>query len=360
MQTGERYKKLLEIAKEGTSEKRRELLHEVTDFFFDSGEKSEIESSMFGELMAKVAFELDTEVRRELAIRFEGGNAPRPLAVRLANEEIDIAAPILRNTTSLTDEDLIGIVSTKGTAYQMAVSKRAIVSEIVSDALVNHGDDSVVKSLLENQGARIGDDTYDKVLVRAENNEELQSPLANRAAIPPDVLQQLYTIVSGPMKNEILQKFNNYSEEEIKAAMEKAQNRVAIINRALPDDFEQKKNLVLKMKMAGTIKPQALPNIWREGDKTLFYLVFAELCKIDYHAAARPFEQKDVDGIAILCRANSFDRPLFVTLAVFVLGQSGMGEAETLGRMYNDVPIDAAQRALRFMQVRSNSMKEAA
>ncbi len=360
MQTGERYQKLLEIAKEGTSEKRRELLHEVTDFFFESGEKSEIESSMFGELMAKVAYELNTEIRRELAIRFGGGNAPRPLAMRLANDEISIAAPIIRNTASLTDEDLVGIVSSKGTAYQMAVSKRAIVSEIVSEALVNHGDDTVVKSLLENQGARIGDDTYDKVLVRAENNEELQAPLAKRDSIPADVLNQLYTIVSGPMKNEILQKFNNYSQEEIQAAMERAQNRVAVINRALPDDFEEKKNLVLKMKTAGTIKPQSLPNIWRDGDKTLFYLVFAELCKIDYHTAAKPFEKKDIDGIALLCRANSFDRPLFVTLAVFVLGQSGMSEAEVLGRMYNDVPIDAAQRALRFMQVKSSAMKVAA
>lgn len=360
MQTGERYKKLLEIAKEGTSEKRRELLHEVTDFFFESGEKSEIESSMFGELMAKVAFELNTEVRRELAIRFEGGNAPRPLALRLAHEEIDIAAPIIRNTVSLTDDDLVGIVATKGSAHQIAVSKRAIVSEIVSEALVSHGDDTVVKSLLENQGARIGIDTYDKVLIRAEVNEELHEPLANRTTIPPDVLQELYTIVSGPMKNEILEKFNNYSEDEIQIAMERAKNRVAIINRVLPDDFEQKKSIVTKMQIAGNLRPQSLPQIWRDGDKTLFYLVFAELCKIDYHAAARPFEKQDVDGIAILCRANGFERALFVTLAVFVMGEDGMGEAEILGRMYNEVPIDAAQRALRFMQVRSNAMREAA
>lgn len=360
MQIGDRYQKLLEIAKEGTSEKRRELLHEVTDFFFDAGEKTEIESTMFGELMAKVAFELDTEVRRELAIRFEGGNAPRALAIRMANDEIDIAAPIIRNTESLTDDDLVGIVSTKGTAYQMAVSKRAIVSEIVSDALVNHGNDYVVKSLLENQGARIGDETYDKVLVRAENNHELQGPLSKRESIPADVLQQLYTIVSGPMKNEILKRFENYSESDISAAMERAKNRVAVINHALPADFEEKKIIVAKMKVAGTIKPQNLPNLWREGDKTMFYLVFAEICKLDYHAAAKAFEKKDIDGIALLCRANGFDRPLFVTLAVFVLGQDGLKDAETLGRMYNDVPMEAASRALRFMQVRSNALNEAA
>lgn len=353
MEIGQRYAKLLDLAREDSSERRRDLLSEVTEMFFENSKTiSASESHMFGELMAKVAFELNTEVRHALSIRFEGGEAPRSLAIALAGDEIEVAAPILRNTLSFTDDDLVDIVAKKGTQYQMAVSQRAIVSEIVSDALVDHGNDDVVKSLLENQGARIGEKTYDKVVVRAEKNEALHAPMIGRQTIPLDTLNQLFSIVAGPMKQEIIEKYSQYSEKQIQEAMEKAKARVGMINHSLPDDFEAKKALVKAQKAQGKLVRQQLPNIWRSGDKTTFYLSFAEISGLDYMAVSRPFEAKDVDSIAIICRANDFERALFVTIAVFVLGQDGMGAAEKLGNMYNSVPQEAAARALRFMQVK--------
>lgn len=353
MEIGERYSKLLDLARENSSERRRDLLGEVTEMFFENNDKiSPMESHLFGELMAKVAFELNNEVRRALSIQFEGGQAPRNLAIALANDEIEVAAPILRNTLSFTDDDLVNIVAQKGTQYQLAVSQRAVVSETVSDALVNHGNDVVVKSLLENQGARIAEATFDKVIARAEINEALQVPILQRKAIPIDVLNQLYNIVSGPMKKEILEKYSQYSEAQIKEAMDRAKATVGIINQALPTDYEAKKAIIATQKAQGKINRHQLPSIWRNNDKTLFFLTFAEIAGLDYYSILKPFEAKDIDSIAILCRANNFERALFVTIAVFVLGQDGMGAAEKLGNMYNEVPVEAAARALRFMQVK--------
>ena len=57
MQVGERYAKLLEVASESSSEKRRVLLNEVTDLFFDSHENhSPLETKLFGDLISKVAY----------------------------------------------------------------------------------------------------------------------------------------------------------------------------------------------------------------------------------------------------------------------------------------------------------------
>ena len=100
----------------------------------------------------------------------------RNLALKLANDDIEVAEPILRNTRSFTDDDLVKIVSEKGTKYQIAVSQRINVSETVSDALVDHGNDDVVKSLLQNQSANISENTFDKVIVRAQENSDLHGP----------------------------------------------------------------------------------------------------------------------------------------------------------------------------------------
>jgi hypothetical protein len=37
-----------------------------------------------------------------------------------------------------------------------------------------------------------------------------------------------------------------------------------------------------------------------------------------------------------------------------------MGQAQILGNMYNDVPPEAAQRALRFLRLRANVSAQAA
>ncbi len=358
MDIGQKYNKLLEIAAEDSSEKRRELLNEVTAMFFANMETSPPElHSVFGDLISKIAFELNTEVRRELAITFDQGYAPRNLALKLANDDIEVAEPILRNTRSFTDDDLVKIVSEKGTKYQIAVSQRINVSETVSDALVDHGNDDVVKSLLQNQSANISENTFDKVIVRAQENSDLHGPIVTRKRVSVDVLNQMFSIVSGPMRQEIIDKYKNFSEAEINAALERAKTRVSVINKALPDDYEEKLAIIKELKAANKIDKNQLPNIWREGDKTLFYLMLAEISGLDYQNIARPFEAKDIDSIAIVCRAKDFPRALFVTLAVFVLGPDGIGAAERLGNMYNDVPPDAASRAIRFMQVK---MKAAA
>jgi hypothetical protein len=56
-----------------------------------------------------------------------------------------------------------------------------------------------------------------------------------------------------------------------------------------------------------------------------------------------------------LCRGANFDRGLFVTLAVGLdKAGDGLARAEEFGALYESVPVQAAQRALRFWKVRTN------
>lgn len=355
MNTGERYAKLLDIARQTDSGRRRELLHEVTDLFFESTEdQSPVETRLFGELMAKVAFELDQEVRKELSNRFEpSGSAPRELARALANDVIEIAAPVLRTARNLTDDDLIAVVRHRGHEHQMVVTQRPVVSEAVSDALVTHGNDTVVASLLSNEGARISYTTFEVVAQRAEANPELHAPVVNRQAVPAHVLNSLFLTVAKPMREEILRRNAALSEAELALAMERAQTRIAMRAGALPADYEAASRQVAAFRSKNALTPPLLPSLWRNGERTAFRIALAELTGLDFSVVDRLVEQQDTDGLAMVCRASGFDRALFVTIAVLILGASGMGAAETLGRMYNDVPPDAAQRAIRFLKVRA-------
>jgi hypothetical protein len=62
----------------------------------------------------------------------------------------------------------------------------------------------------------------------------------------------------------------------------------------------------------------------------------------------------DIDTLALLCRGANFDRALFVTMAIALdSSEKGLGRAEEFGKLYGAVPVQAAQRALRFWKVRA-------
>jgi len=96
---------LLELAKEGSSEKRRELLRQITDVFLaDPPDRSDRESQLFDDIVGAVASDLETQVRVELARKVAASNVPvQRTARRLALDEIDVARPVPEKSKALTE-----------------------------------------------------------------------------------------------------------------------------------------------------------------------------------------------------------------------------------------------------------------
>ncbi len=122
---------------------------------------------------------------------------------------------------------------------------------------------------------------------------------------------------------------------------------------ALPADYDQAEAQVRALKSRGAISPQALAGFLRNGERTKFLIALAELSDIDFHTARRIVERRELDALAIVCRAADFDRALFLTFAVLILepGQA-MGRAKAYGKLYADLPKDTALRTMRFWRLR--------
>jgi hypothetical protein len=104
------------------------------------------------------------------------------------------------------------------------------------------------------------------------------------------------------------------------------------------------------------LTPPALVNLMREGpaSRTAFKLAFARLADVDYELIERVVEGPDLDTAALLCRGSQFDRALFMALAVGLSrSERALGGTEEFGTLYESVPVQAAQRALRFWRVRA-------
>ena len=72
-----RLPELIAMAEEGSSEKRRALLRELTDRFFGAATRSAAEDTLYGSVLSSLAADMETAVRAELSVRF--ATAPNAL-----------------------------------------------------------------------------------------------------------------------------------------------------------------------------------------------------------------------------------------------------------------------------------------
>jgi uncharacterized protein (DUF2336 family) len=94
---------------------------------------------------------------------------------------------VLQKSKVLTDENLVEIARTKGQEHLLAIAARAQVSETVTDALVERGDAHVTQKVVSNNGARLSELGFVKVVHEARTDEALASTLAHRKDVPPEL-----------------------------------------------------------------------------------------------------------------------------------------------------------------------------
>jgi uncharacterized protein (DUF2336 family) len=139
---------------------------------------------------------------------------PHDVALRLAHdlEEI-VAAPILEYSPLLSDTDLMEVIAAgKVQKALTAISRRKVLSEKVSDALVQSLDVSAVASLLVNKDAKIRKQTMDRIVEEAEQFDSWHEPLVLRADLSARAIRRIANFVSSALI-ELLSKREDLSQE---------------------------------------------------------------------------------------------------------------------------------------------------
>jgi uncharacterized protein (DUF2336 family) len=355
---------LIDLAKEPSSERRRELLRNVTELFLEQpADHNALERGHFSDIMGQVAKSMEVEVRSELAHRLAGvAEAPRDLINQLAHDEIDVATPILEGNTSLTEEDLLQIIQKKGNAHRTIVAARPDVNETISDALVDHGNDQVIHTLVCNENAKIAQQTISKVVDRASHNEALHSPLLDRKDLPADVMHNLYWVVSGKLRTRILEKSADLDPEIVDRVLADSERKL-LKNLAKNDQERTRAQQFIDRKVAlRELSETLLVDLVRANRLDELVCGFAKMVKIDEATAERILYDESGEALAIACKAIRFDRVTFSTLALLSPAQTKreLKDTRELLAVYEDMPQELALRAMRFWRVRRDTISEAA
>jgi len=171
----------------GSIARRIEILTRLTDLFLNGAEHySEDQVGVFDDVMARLVNTIETEARAKLAHRLAPiPNAPTKVIHMLAfDDDIEVARPVLIQSERLDDRDLMVSAGTKSQQHLFAIAQRRMLSEAVTDVLVERGDRDVVHSVVKNIGARFSDAGFRMLVKRSTGDDALATEIGSRTDIP--------------------------------------------------------------------------------------------------------------------------------------------------------------------------------
>ena len=211
----------------GSTETQIDLAKKLADKYNgDSShglKSSDVETA--NNLFAALLKSAEVQVRSVLSASLSHNDKlPMDLLHMMAKDVSAVSGPILEHSTLLTDIDLIQMISEEADAAKLeAIARRKVVSEAVSGALVETQIESVVKTVVQNEGAAISEQTFFKIAERHTDSAELMESLLQRSAVPIPVMEKVIERVSATMRAQLEKKYGNLDEfKEMKNTLEQS------------------------------------------------------------------------------------------------------------------------------------------
>ena len=157
-------------------------------------------------MLETLARDQASRVRQTVAEALKDVTTAPPALVRTLAQDVDIAVaePVLRFSPLLSDADLLDIIAASPQTQRLAaIAGRRDLREGVSDALVGTGDSAAVAALLANPSAQIREETLDRVLDQAAEQETWHEPLAAR----PKLTSRAASRIASFLASALLERF---------------------------------------------------------------------------------------------------------------------------------------------------------
>lgn len=306
---------LYRLARERSERGRTELADAVSAIFREKGAKlTERERAHIFGILETVIGDVETRMRRRLSIQLASApDVPHDLIAFLANDDIDIAFPILTRSPVLTDEDLIDVVWHRTLEHQLAVATRPGISEDVSQTLVETRDERVIRGLLENQDAHISRATMGYLVEQSRRVDSFQEPLLRRRDLGAELAKRMIGWVSAALRQHVIETYA-IDPAEVDAVLEQA--ALKEMGQAAAESRQPSRSAELAelLRAKGEATPELLYLALRDGEVALFVSLFARMTGLTESLVMRVVFDPAGDALAVACRAAGIGKGYFSSI----------------------------------------------
>jgi uncharacterized protein (DUF2336 family) len=346
---------LEEMLQTGSRERRAETLKRITTLFLTgAGRFNDDHVRLFGDVFTRLIAEIESKARAELSNRIASvGNAPTDVVRQLAkDDDIAIAGPVLQRSPRLADADLIDIAKSKGQAHLLAISGRTGIAEPVTDLLVKRGDREVMRSVADNRGARLSDDSFSTLVSQAETDGLLAEKVGSRPDIPPRLFRELLLKATEVVQQRLLVSAPPDTQAEIRRVLAKVSSEVGA--KIAPRDYTAARAAVEALRQQGRLDEGALVEFAKAQKFEETVAALSALCSVPIEVVDRLMGGERPDPVLILCKSAGWG---WATVRAIITARPGPKTPSsqaldiTFANFERLAPA-TAQRVMRFWQMR--------
>jgi len=214
----------------GSPQRRAETLRRITDLFLGSADRfSADQIALFDEIMGRLIEHIETRALADLSQRLGPvAKAPERVMRRLArNDAIAVAGPVLVQSPRLEQADLVEIAASKGQAHLLAIARRPLLGEAVTEVLVRRGNPYVKRNVAANPAAVFSAATYGELVASARADGTLAERMVRRADIPPVTLCALLTQATEEVRARLIAVSPPERHGDIRDVLERVSGEIA-------------------------------------------------------------------------------------------------------------------------------------
>jgi uncharacterized protein (DUF2336 family) len=246
---------------------RADVLRRVTDLFVTGCDRFDDEQrALFDDVMSRLVDEIERSARAAFGERLATITSAPPKVCRMLalDDSIEVAGPLLMHSAQLDERTLIEGAKIKSQQHLLAISRRIMLSESVTDVLVERGDAQVVGSTAANSGAQFSHFGYSTLVTRSVADEKLALTVWARREIPRDYLLALFETASQSVRLK-LEAADRAKAAVIRDIIKQASDKIQTQTRNCSPEFLAAQVKVQSLHQAGALNEDRLCEFAQAG-----------------------------------------------------------------------------------------------
>lgn len=339
---------------------RAELMRRITDLFIvTSGSLSNEHTAVFDQVMKRLLEEIDTSARARFSqLLAPITNAPPETVRALAlDDAINVAGPMLSQSEVIDNETLIEGAEAKSQAHLLAISHRKNLEALVTDVLVDRGDERVALSVASNRGAKFSELGYSRLVQRSTNSDELATCIWARPEIPRAHLVRLFADASESLKTKLKHQ-NPGNSSSILEIVASASRRIQEKARASSLDYAIARSNVESLEAKGCLGESGLAEYATAGKFDETAILLSHICDLPLTLIERALVDDRFEHIIVMARGSGL---LWDTVKAILLLKTQARSGEPLNldlafETYARLDPVTAKKAIQFYRLRARAV----
>lgn len=245
-------------------------------------ELDDVDRAAAQEILRILADDTAELVRRALAVTLRSSPVlPRDVALKLAQDVHSVALPVISFSPVFTDSDLAILVAQSEPIRQIAVAKRAELSEVVTEALAEHAVEQAVQIACANDNARFQSESLNRVIERFPQSQTIQAAIVERSDLPVEITEKLVHVVSEALREQLISR-HGLSREVAQKVSEATRERATLALKTQKGQEADPAALARHLHQSGRLTASFLLRALVRGRMALFEHGIAELSGVPH------------------------------------------------------------------------------